>query len=88
MKPIAFANALTAVSVIAYLVCAALVYTVPDFVFSITQSWFHGWNLEAVKAASPAPLTSVVFGAISFGVFIWVLSYFFGRLYLYWTKNT
>ncbi len=87
MKPIAFANALTAVSVITYLVCALLVYIAPGFVFSITQSWFHGWNLEVVKAATPAPLTSVVLGAISFGVFIWVLSYFLGRLYLYWAKK-
>lgn len=49
-KPFAFANALTTVALSAYLVCAALVYIAPDFVFSIAQSWFHGWNLDVVRA--------------------------------------
>ena len=87
MKPVALANALTSVAVVAYLVCAALVYVAPDFVFSIAQSWFHGWNLDIVKASSPASLVSVAFGAVSLGVYIWALTYSFGRLYAYWAKK-
>ena len=87
MKPVALANALTSVFLFAYLVCAALVYIAPNFVFSIAQSWFHGWNLDIVRASSPASLVSVVFGAVSLGVYIWVLAYLFGRLYAYWVKK-
>lgn len=87
MKPVALANALTSVVLIAYLVCAALVYIAPDFVFSVAQSWFHGLNLDVIRASSPASLVSAVFGAVSLGVYIWVLTYLFGRLYVYWAKK-
>lgn len=87
MKPVALANALTSVFLFAYLACAALVYIVPDFVFSVAQSWFHGWNLAVVRVSSPASLVSVVFGAVSLGVYIWVLTYLFGRLYAYFANK-
>ena len=74
-KPIAFANAFTIVALGAYLVCAVLAYVAPDFVFSIGQNWFHGWNLTVVRATTAFSLISVVFGAVSLGVYIWVLSY-------------
>lgn len=87
MKPVVLANVATAVGAAFYIICATLVYAAPDLAFSIAQSWFHGINLEVVRATGPASLGSTVFGLISLSVVLWVSAYVAGYLYNYLAKK-
>lgn len=75
LKPIAFAHAVTAVTAVFYVLCLLLVYTVPEFIFGIGASWFHGINLEAVRATTPVPLGSAVWGLVTMSAVTWVTTY-------------
>ncbi len=82
----AFANAVTVVTVIFYVVCALLSFVAPDLIFSITKSWMHTVNLESVKATFNLDLGSLLWGLVTIGGLTWVTTY--GTVWLYnrWAK--
>ncbi|MEK9176028.1 MAG: DUF5676 family membrane protein [Patescibacteria group bacterium] len=81
VKPIALANAAAGVGGVAFAICGLLAYIAPDLLLGIANSWFHALNLEAVRATTQMPLTTFIFGVVSFVVYIWVI--FFAGGYLY-----
>ncbi|HLD19370.1 MAG TPA: DUF5676 family membrane protein [Candidatus Nanoarchaeia archaeon] len=87
-KPIAFANALAVVGIVLYIGCRILTLVVPDLLFAVGQSWFHTFNLEAVRGAVPMDIGAFLLGGITFGVLAWVTGYAFGYLYNNFAKKT
>lgn len=85
-KPIVLANAVTTVAVLAFLACGILAYIAPDLLLSIANSWFHTINLEVVRASGPMPLGTFTFGIVTFGVYIWVITFAGASLYNKWAK--
>lgn len=81
LKPQALANAITTVFVVAYVICGIIAYVAPDLLFSIANSWFHAINLDVVKAATPMELGTFIFGVVTLGVYIWVLTFAVTNLY-------
>lgn len=82
----AFANAATTVGLAAYVVCRVLVLLVPDFMFSVAQSWFHTFNLNSVKAVESFNIGTFLLGAVTFGAFVWIMTYATVSLYNKWHK--
>ncbi|OGH15138.1 MAG: hypothetical protein A2860_00075 [Candidatus Levybacteria bacterium RIFCSPHIGHO2_01_FULL_37_33] len=80
-KPVVLANAVTLTLLVFYFACALLSFIAPDFVLSIGQSWIHTLNLEAARPTSQISLTGVIFGAVTFGVSVWVVVYLTAFLY-------
>ena len=81
LKPQALANAVTLVFVVAYVICGIVAFVAPDFLFSIANSWFHAIDLAAVKATTPMEFGTFVFGIVTFGAYIWILTYAAASLY-------
>lgn len=86
LKPKAFANAITTIFIVAYVICGILVFVAPDLVFSIAGSWFHAINLEVVRATTPMGLGTFVFGVVTFAAYVWGLTYAGVSLYNKWAK--
>ncbi len=74
-KPVVLANAVTLALLVFYFACVLLSFIAPDFVLSIGQSWVHTLNLEAARATNQISLAGVIFGAVTFGVSVWVVVY-------------
>lgn len=81
LKPKAFANAITIVFVVAYVICGLISFIAPDLLFSIAGSWFHGMNLEAIKATTPMGLGTFIFGVVTFAGYVWFLTFSGASLY-------
>lgn len=81
LKSVSFANAVTSVTVVFYIICILLAYLVPDFLFDIANSWFHGFNLQSVKATTPPPINSAIYGLITMAVVTWITTYVTIELY-------
>lgn len=77
----AFANAATIVTAIFYVICLAISYAAPDFVFSISESWLHSINLESLRASGGVSLQTTILGLISISALTWVTTY--GTIWLY-----
>lgn len=77
----AFANAVTVVTAVFYVVCAALSFIAPDLIFNISRSWAHSINLESVKAPFNPDLGTLVWGIVTISVVAWVTTY--ATIYLY-----
>ena len=86
VKPVILANTLTTVGIGLYVACRVLTLIVPDFVFSVSQSWFHTINMESMKAATTFDLGTFVLGGITFGALVWVVAYSSVVLYNNWAK--
>ncbi len=86
VKPTVFANAVTTVAAVSYLLCLALSYLLPDILFAIAQGWVHTFNLEPVRAATPTPLALALLAGVVFAGLIWVASYAVASLYNAWAK--
>lgn len=86
LKPKAFANAITSVFVVAFVICGIATFIAPDLVFGIAGSWAHSINLEAVRSTTPMTLGSFVLGVITFGIYIWVVTFASASLYNKWAK--
>lgn len=82
----AFANAVTTVTVVFYVVCAALAILAPDLIFSISQSWMHSINLESVKATTNPSFGLLIWGLVTLTVLTWVTTYAAIWLYNRWAK--
>ncbi|MBI2031714.1 MAG: hypothetical protein HYT08_03810 [Candidatus Levybacteria bacterium] len=81
LKSIAFANAFTAVGLGAYVACRALSLAAPDLLFNIGTSWFHTFNLDSTRAVTPFDIGTFLFGAVTFGAFVWIIAYAGAALY-------
>lgn len=81
LKTVPFANAVTVVGVSLYGICRVVALIAPDFLFSIGESWFHTFSLEAVKVTPPFDLGTFLFGGITFGILAWVTAYASASLY-------
>lgn len=86
LKPIVFANAFTTIWVVAYVICLVFSALTPELIHNISKSWIHTLNLEAVQVTGSLDLGSSIFGAVTFGVFVWVISYAGAALYNRWSK--
>lgn len=82
----AFANAAAVVGLGAYVICRILSLVAPDLLFAVGQSWFHTFNLDAVKAVPPLDLGTFLLGGVTFGAFVWVTIYATVTLYNKWHK--
>ena len=80
LKEVPFANALAGVMGVFYIVCRLLVGIAPDLFRSITQSWFHGYDLSAIPAGSTT-FGGFLLGLITAVLAIWVFGYFFAWAY-------
>lgn len=86
LKPIAFANAVTVITAISYIICVLISYLAPDFVFGIAQSWIHSLNLESIKSTAQISFGSFVYGSVTISVITWVTAYASIVLYNKWAK--
>lgn len=71
----AMAHALTGVALVFYVLCALIAFLTPDLFFGIVNSWFHGINLELVRATMPMSFGTFLLGVITFGAFVWIVTY-------------
>lgn len=81
LKPIPFANALTAIGLGLYVVCRVLSLVVPDLLFTVGQSWFHTFSLDSSRTVASWELGAFLLGGITFGALAWVTGYAFSFLY-------
>ena len=76
----AFSNAMTAVWLGAYLVCALLATLFPSLYLGIAGTWFHAMTLQMSNKPTLS-ISSLGIGFITFGLMVWVMSYLFVWLY-------
>src|SRR3989344_5290309 len=81
LKEQAFANALAVVTLGVYVVCRVLALVASDLLFAIGQSWFHTWNLDAVKSVAPFDLGIFIIGAVTSTALVWITAYAAANLY-------
>lgn len=87
IKPVIVANAVTTVTLIAYILCALFVVILPDASFTITQSWFHFLNVGSVHAvATNVSIASVILGMVTLGTVVWLSVFCSVLLYNKWVK--
>lgn len=81
LKPIALANAIASIFVVAYTTCGIISFILPDLYWGILNSWMHGLNLELVKATTPMSFGTFIFGVVTFTAYVWVVSFLGASLY-------
>mgnify|MGYP001580978729 CR=1 FL=1 len=81
IKSIPFANAALVVGLGLYVVCRVLSLIVPDFLFSIGQSWFHTFSVESMRATVSFDIGMFIFGGASLAVVTWITVYAFVEIY-------
>jgi hypothetical protein len=86
IKPIVLANAVTTVVGAGYIVCRLLAAIVPDFLFSVGQSWLHTVNLAPLRTTSPMPAGMFVLGLVTSVAVAWVAAYASAELYRRWAS--
>lgn len=79
LKSVPFANAVTIVTVVFYIVCVVLSAIAPDFIIGIAQSWIHSLTLEMSKTT--LSLGSVIYGLLTISVVTWITTYAAIELY-------
>lgn len=83
MKEIPFANSLTAVSAVLYVVCRVLAAVAPGFLVGLFQSWVHTIDVSSLTSR-PSGFGEFIFGLVSLAVVTWVFGYawawFYNRL--------
>lgn len=82
----AFANASTTVVLGLYVVCRVTSLIAPDFLFSISRSWFHTLSIDSLKGTVSMNMGTFLFGAITLAVLVWVTTYATATLYNKWAK--
>lgn len=83
----AFANAVTAITVVFYLLCWLLSALVPDFIVGLAQALAHTINLEGVRAVAGVSPAMALWGLVSMAVLTWLLTYVTIWLYNRWAKQ-
>lgn len=87
LKPVPFAHAVTVVTAVFYVICAALSLVAPDLLFSIVAPWFHSINIEAIKVTTMPSMGTLLIGLITISVVTWVTTYATIELYNRLTKG-
>lgn len=80
MKEIPFANSLTAVSAILYVVCRVVAGVAPGFLTGLFQSWVHTIDVSSL-VSRPSGSGEFVFGLVSLAVVTWIFGYSWAWLY-------
>lgn len=86
MREIPFANSLTAVTAVLYVVCRVLVIVAPGFLGSLFQSWVHTIDVSSL-AQRPSGAGEFIFGLVSLAVVTWSFGYAWAWLYNQWGKK-
>ena len=80
----AFANAVTAVTAVFYILCLLISYVAPDLLFGIAQSWVHSLSLESLQVKTAISMGSAIWGLITISAMTWVTTYAAIWLYNRW----
>jgi uncharacterized protein DUF5676 len=80
----AFANAVTAVTAVVYVICLLLSLAVPDVLLSVAQSWAHSLSLEGMKTTQTISAGSAAVGLVTISLLAWVTTYTTIWLYDRW----
>lgn len=86
IKATVLANAVTTTWLVAYLVCAFVAFFIPSLYWGILGSWMHALNLEIAKATSPMSFLNFVWGVLTFGTYVWIITFAGATLYNRWSK--
>lgn len=88
ISAVTLANAVTMVSLVGYLICAAVVLVAPDLLMWLIQSWFHYLTLDPLRPTGPwfRPIEFVV-GFVTLGGTVWLGAWTTARLYNAWTTR-
>lgn len=81
LKPVAFANAFTAVSAVLYVLCWLLSALAPELLFSFSKAWAHTVNLEAIRTNGTLDMGSALYGMVTWAALTWVTTYAGAYLY-------
>lgn len=79
-NPITTGNSLAITTGIFFVACRVLVGILPDLMFTIAQSWFHGIALTKFDS-SGLTMSAFLTGLISSMVLAWVTGYLFTKVY-------
>lgn len=85
-KPVALANSVTIVWVIAYVLCAIIAFIAPNMYFGVLGTWGHSLNIDMIKSTTPMSLQSTFIGTVTFGIYIWIVTFAIAKLYNRFTK--
>lgn len=86
MKTLPFANALTLVAGLVYVVCALGIAFARDAYVTVVNSFFHGIDIASL-ATKEMTLATTLSGFIVTLVTAWVLGYIFAHCYNWCAKN-
>lgn len=78
----AAANATATMVAGLYVVCRFLVWLVPDWMFAMGQSWFHGIELTRMETVD-LTLNGFLFGLVSSTIVAWMIGWCFAHCYNY-----
>lgn len=78
--PMATANAAGVTTAIVFVACRLLVGILPDFMFTVGQSWFHGIQLTQMGTWN-LTTSAFILGLVSSSVFAWLVGYVFAVVY-------
>ncbi len=84
--PMATANAAGVVAAVIFVACRLLVGIVPDFMFTVAQSWFHGVQLARLDTLNITTSTFML-GLVSSAVTAWLIGYLFAVVYNYFVEK-
>jgi hypothetical protein len=84
----ALANAVTAIALAAYIICATVAIVAPDLLIWFFQPWFHGLSLDPLRPTGAwfRPGEAIV-GLITFGGSVWVGTAAAAWLYNAWSRH-
>lgn len=78
----AFASAATLVMALLYVLCMLAILVIPDLLWAMVGTWFHGIALEQMRSADPGVrLDSFVIGLLTLSVITYLSFAAFARLY-------
>jgi hypothetical protein len=81
------ANAATAVAAAAYVICRLLALIVPDALWWVARTWFHGLALVPDGPAGYGQgVLDFTVGLVTFSVFVWLVVAATARLYNAWSR--
>lgn len=78
--PMATANAAGVTTAVIFVACRLLVGVLPDFMFTVAQSWFHGVTLTRLDTWN-LTTSAFILGLVSSTVFAWLVGYLFAVMY-------
>lgn len=77
LEKTALANAFALATAIAWVVCSAFVFILPDLSMTVTNWWVHGLSLSSLGSFK-LDLTNFLLGGITLTIAFWGVGYVFG----------